>query len=131
MLLSSHVRALEWIYTRQLPECQGTPCLKQARTLSDSNRIQNVVTWRTIHSGLLIYELICCGLESTGCHTKNMKKYLDPRQGSYFVPLRFPFSVFSQKIWYCCREQKKIIPFAHLLELAFLMFMKYCFVHFV
>ena len=36
-----------------------------------------------------------------------MKKYLDPRQGSYFGPMNFIFSVFSQKIRYSCREQKK------------------------
>ena len=31
MLLSSHVGVSEWIYTLQLPECQGTSCSKQAR----------------------------------------------------------------------------------------------------
>ena len=36
-----------------------------------------------------------------------MKKYLDPRQGSYFGPMNFIFSVFSQKIRYSCHEQKK------------------------
>ena len=36
-----------------------------------------------------------------------MKKYLDPRQGSYFGPTNFIFSVFSQKIWYSRHEQKK------------------------
>ena len=30
MFLSCHVRFLEWIHTLQLPECQGTPCSKQA-----------------------------------------------------------------------------------------------------
>ena len=30
MFLSCHVRVLEWIHTLQLPECQGTPCSKQA-----------------------------------------------------------------------------------------------------
>ena len=30
MLLSCHVRVWEWIHTLQLPECQGTPCSKQA-----------------------------------------------------------------------------------------------------
>ena len=30
MLLSYHVRVLEWIHTLQFPECQGTPCSKQA-----------------------------------------------------------------------------------------------------
>ena len=33
MLFSCHVRVSEWIYTLQLPECQGTPCSKQARNL--------------------------------------------------------------------------------------------------
>ena len=33
MSLSCHVRVWEWIHTLQLPECQGTPCSKQARNL--------------------------------------------------------------------------------------------------
>ena len=30
MFLSCHVRVWQWIHTLQLPECQGTPCSKQA-----------------------------------------------------------------------------------------------------
>ena len=30
MFLSCHVRVWQWIHTLQLPECQGTPCTKQA-----------------------------------------------------------------------------------------------------
>ena len=33
MFLSCHVRFSEWIYSLYLPECQGTPCSKQARYL--------------------------------------------------------------------------------------------------
>ena len=33
MLLSCHVRLSEWIHTLYLPECQGTPCSKQAQYL--------------------------------------------------------------------------------------------------
>ena len=33
MFLSCHVRLSEWIHTLYLPECQGTPCSKQARNL--------------------------------------------------------------------------------------------------
>ena len=33
MFLSCHVRVSEWIHTLQLPECQGTPCSKQASYL--------------------------------------------------------------------------------------------------
>ena len=33
MFLSCHVRVSEWIHTLYLPECQGTPCSKQARYL--------------------------------------------------------------------------------------------------
>ena len=33
MFLSCHVRVSEWIQSLQLPECQGTPCSKQARNL--------------------------------------------------------------------------------------------------
>ena len=43
VFLSYHIRVAEWIYTLQLPKCQGTPCLKQTRYLkfrSVSNGIQ-------------------------------------------------------------------------------------------
>ena len=33
MFLSCHTRVSEWIYTVQLPGCQGTPCSKQTRNL--------------------------------------------------------------------------------------------------
>ena len=33
MFLSCNVRVWEWIHTPQLPECQGTPCSKQAQYL--------------------------------------------------------------------------------------------------
>ena len=33
MFLSFHVRVSEWHHTLQLPECQGTPCSRQARYL--------------------------------------------------------------------------------------------------
>ena len=33
MFLSCHVCFSEWIHTLQLPECQGTPCSKQAQYL--------------------------------------------------------------------------------------------------
>ena len=67
MLLSYHVRVLEWIYTRQLPEYQGTHCWKSPQSLSVSNGIQNLVKW-------FIYELSGCWFESRYCHTINMKK---------------------------------------------------------
>ena len=31
MFLSCHVRVLEWIYSQYIPDCQLTPCSKQAR----------------------------------------------------------------------------------------------------
>ena len=76
------------------------------------------------------YELNGCGLESRCCHTTDMNKYLDRRQGSSFWSIKLFFSVFSQKIC-CCHEQKKIILLKHLVGLAFFMFMKYYFVNFV
>ena len=33
MLLQCHVRIFEWIYTLELPRCQGTPCPEQAQYL--------------------------------------------------------------------------------------------------
>ena len=34
IFFSCHVRVWEWIHTLQLPECQGTPCSKQAPYLN-------------------------------------------------------------------------------------------------
>ena len=34
IFLSCHIHVLEWIYIVELPECQGTHCLKQARYLT-------------------------------------------------------------------------------------------------
>ena len=47
------------------------------------------------------------------------------------VNLALFFSVFSQTLRYCCHEQKKIILLNDLLGLAFLMFIKYCFVNLI
>ena len=50
MFLSCHIRVSEWIHTLQLPECQGTPCSKQAQNLRfkwlqlDSNLVFNLRT---------------------------------------------------------------------------------------
>ena len=42
VLLSCHIHILEWMYTLQLPESQGTPCTKKGDigSLNDSNGIQ-------------------------------------------------------------------------------------------
>ena len=60
MLFSCHVRVLEWTYTLQLPECQGTVCVNQAWNLkfSDSNGIRThnhlVPKWTLNHLAKLI-----------------------------------------------------------------------------
>ena len=56
MFLLCHVRVSEWIYTLRLPECQGAPCLKQARYLKikwlqrDSNlqQLASLVKWLSV-----------------------------------------------------------------------------------
>ena len=48
MFLSCHVRVWEWIHTLQLPECQGTPCSKQARNLK--------VKWLSLDSNPEFFE---------------------------------------------------------------------------
>ena len=70
MLLSCHLDILEWIYTLQLPQCQGPLCSKQA--------ISEVLLTATgfkiwLNGWVFIYELCGCGFE-----LKNMKIYLDP-----------------------------------------------------
>ena len=48
MLLPCHVRVFEYIYTRYLAERQGTPCWKQASSLSDNNGIQSLAKWFSV-----------------------------------------------------------------------------------
>ena len=60
IFLPCHVRVSEWMYTLQLPECQGTPCSKQAQYLKskwlqrDSNR-QPLSLW--MKCLMFVYEL--------------------------------------------------------------------------
>ena len=59
MFLSCHMRVSEWIHTLYLPECQGTPCLKQARYLK--------FKW---HSGKY---RVCIHSEMRTWHDKNIE----------------------------------------------------------
>ena len=81
MFLSCHVRVSELIYTLWLPECQGTPCLKQARNLklSDCNwtRTHNHLVRKRIptiwpnwlNDLAVLWELICTvHLTICSCH---------------------------------------------------------------
>ena len=74
MFLSCHVRIWEWIHTLQLPECQGTPCSKQASYLKikwlqrDSNP-QPLSSWTNTQpfsqTGRMIEQ--CCEYLSVRC----------------------------------------------------------------
>ena len=56
IFLSCHVRVLEWFHTLWLPECQWTPCWKQARNLKLSDcsgtRTPNHLVWKQTHNHL-------------------------------------------------------------------------------
>ena len=63
MFLSCHVRVSEWIHTRSLPQCQGTPCSQQARNLN--------FKWLQLDSNtdpVFVYELRGSGFESNCSH---------------------------------------------------------------
>ena len=74
MFLSCHVRVWEWIHTLQFPECQGTPCSKQASYLNikwlqlDSNP-QPLSSWTNTQpfsqTGQMIEQ--CCEYLSVRC----------------------------------------------------------------
>ena len=74
MFLSCHVRIWDWIHTLQLPECQGTPCSKQASYLKikwlqrDSNP-QPLSSWTNTlpfsQTGHMIEQ--CCEYLSVRC----------------------------------------------------------------
>ena len=88
-LLEISLKTKRWLYViisrtcfrvdLHLTECQRTPCWKQARSLSDSYGIQNLAKWLRVHLPTKWF-----WFESHCCHTINMKKHLDPQQGSYF-----------------------------------------------
>ena len=75
MFLSCHIRVSKWIHTLWLPECQGTPCSKQARNLKfkwlqlDSNpeQFSSETNTQTIwlNGWVFIYELRGSGFESS------------------------------------------------------------------
>ena len=84
MFLSCHVRVSEWIHTLYLPECQGTPCSKQARKLkfklSDSTGLkprsiyfvnEHLAIWSNWPNGwVFVYEVNGSGFESSCTHLK-------------------------------------------------------------
>ena len=57
--MSSQIRVLEWIYTLQLPECQGTGCSKQTR--------YRKFKWFTLKC--------VCDMIETYCQMHNINKY--------------------------------------------------------
>ena len=125
MLLPCHVRVFEYIYTRYLAECQGTPCWKQAWSLSDNNGIQSSAKWLSVHIQTK-WLWVRIPLLS---HIKYEKIFRSTARFILLVHWTF-FSVFSQNMC-CCHEQKKIILLKHLVGLAFFVFRKYYFVNFV
>ena len=77
MHLSCYVRISEWIHILYLPECQGTPCLKQTRYLK--------FKWLQLDSNpngwVFIYELSGCGFKSSCSHLNwkdNVSWHPDP-----------------------------------------------------
>ena len=74
MFLSCHVRVWEWIHTLQLPQCQGTPCSKQASYLKikwlqlDSNP-QPLSSWTNTQPFSATGQMIeqCCEYLSVRC----------------------------------------------------------------
>ena len=66
MFLSCHVRVSEWIHTLYLPECQGTPCSKQARNLKFKWLQLDSPVW--LNDWVFVYELSGCGFESSCSH---------------------------------------------------------------
>ena len=74
MFLSCHVRVSAWIHTLQLPECQETPCLKQAPDLKikwlqrDSNPQPLTLSTNTQPFGQTSQMMeLCCEYLSVRC----------------------------------------------------------------
>ena len=78
MFLSCHVCISEWVHTLYLPECQGTPCSKQARYLKfkwlqrDSNpqplssKMNTQPVWPS--GWVFVYKLSGCVFKSCCSH---------------------------------------------------------------
>ena len=60
--LTCNVRISGWMYTLQLPECQGTPCLKQARYM----KFNITPVW--LNGSVFVLELSGCGFKSRCTH---------------------------------------------------------------
>ena len=90
MILSYHVRVWQWIHTLRLPECQGTPCSKQApylrqRTLKQlaklakwlscvvSTYLYNAFDWMFLACHVRVWEWIHT-LKSPECQGTNCSK---------------------------------------------------------
>ena len=74
-----HVRVSEWIYTLQLPECQGTLCSKQARYPKFKWKQQHLnpqphhssIIWPVwINGWVFVYELNGCEFKPRCCHLR-------------------------------------------------------------
>ena len=81
VFLSCHIKIFEWINTLQLPECQGTHCLKQARYLKlyMTERIQmhhrgkywqhsSIIEPVWLYGWVFVYKLSGCGFKSHCSH---------------------------------------------------------------
>ena len=96
MFLLGHVRTWEWIHTIQLPECEGTPCSKQAPYLKskwlqrDSNP-QSLSTTIWLNGWVFVYGLSDCGFESCCSH-------LIFRNGACFEKL-VPWHSGNCRVW--------------------------------
>ena len=87
MFSSCHIRVSEWIHTLYLPECQGTPCSKQAQKtgiVAAKTASQRVVQKTAEATGDLIVNKIADKITSIG-KTKS-KENEDERQEIYIPP---------------------------------------------
>ena len=132
MLLSCHAHVLEWIYNLEWPECQGSPCSKQARylILSDSNGIRShnhLVRKRTLihlakrvsQTEVLVYELSGYGFEWLCRHliTWSSIHFLSSNHDREIllmltIPIWWDFFVFFSFHALCISVQKNMVIYS-------------------
>ena len=134
-LLEISLKTKRWLYViiisracfrvdLPLTECQRTPCWKQARSLTDSYRIQNLAKWLRVHLPTKWFWVRIPLLS----HNKREKTFRSTAGIIFWSIELYFFSILSNILILLSWTEKKNTLEA-LMGLVFLMFIRYCFVN--
>ena len=134
-LLEISLKTKRWLYViiisracfrvdLPLTECQRTPCWKQARSLTDSYRIQNLAKWLRVHLPTKWF-WVRIPLLSHNKHEKTFRS----TAGIIFWSIELYFFSILSNILILLSWTEKNNTLEALMGLVFLMFIRYCFVN--